>query len=170
MMANETPNVHSRGWSVVSPSATSQLEKPHAMAEVPSWRSPPEFQATHDQAVGGIRLWRGRVGVGGSARGPAYPDGPVGANDVLDNDGLTERGPHPLRQDPSDCVVRPTGSKWHNDGDRPQGLGLRRGARSASQCDRNGDGKAVFTHLSPRPPIRVAPKNAVRRRSCPGPV
>ena len=77
------------------------------------------------------------VAVGRGAHGPADADGASRAGDVLDDDGLAERHPHPLGEDASDHVGRSAGRERHDDGDRLRRIGLREGKpRHRRQRDR----------------------------------
>jgi hypothetical protein len=76
-----------------------------------------------------------RVAIRRRARDPADADAAARASDVLDDDGLAERGFHPLCQDAGQHVARPAGGVGHDQGDRARGIALRYGAMRYSSLE-----------------------------------
>ena len=101
-----------------------------------------------------------RVAVGRRARDAADADAAAGAGDVLDDDGLAERGLHPLGHDAGQRVGRPAGGVGHDDGDRtrPDSFARRRCPRRQRRATKqNGDAER-----SPR----IADRIPFLRRTC----
>src|SRR5262249_10033840 len=70
-----------------------------------------------DAEHNGVSIWCGTGDPSGSnAPGPA-------AN-ILHNDALAERGPHPLGDDAADNIREPARGEWHNQGDGTRRISL----------------------------------------------
>src|SRR5262249_4635174 len=83
-----------------------------------------------------------RVAVGRGAGETSDTDGAARAGDVLDDDGLAERGAHRLGHDPSDHVGRAAGRERYDHGEGARGMGLRRRVRDAGGGSGGGEATA----------------------------
>src|SRR5262249_26722828 len=95
-----------------------------------------------------------RRGLGESAR----PDATGGARAVLDHELLAERAPHVLAEQPRQDVVAAAGREWHDDGDRPDWIGLRdrRGRRAYDKKHKDPREASQARHkILPYPPVLV---------------
>ena len=110
------------------------------------------------------------VAVGRRAHRAADADGAARAGDVLDDDGLAERDPHPLGEDAADHVGRSAGRERHDHGDglgriglRKRGHAMRRPARRRPRRDAEIDGVEIPSQSLPA--RLVARSNAGLRQS-----
>ncbi len=91
-----------------------------------------------------------RIAIGCCPRGASMRDAAGRGAVVLDDDGLAERSPHPLRQDASNGVGRSSGRRANHHRDRPSRIGLcsgsprerRQRCRACSQIQKSTAGKA----------------------------
>src|SRR5262249_43885444 len=79
----------------------------------------PEALLSPDMAeLDGVTIWRG-------AHRASRPDGAAGANDIFDNDVLTEGARHVLAYDAGSEIERAASGERHDQCDRTRGKGLR---------------------------------------------
>jgi hypothetical protein len=90
-----------------------------------------------------------RVAVGRRAHGTADAEAARRAADILDDDGLTERGSQRLGQDACEAIGRPARRERHDDRNRARGIDLRRGAAHRCQDRGERDGNGELSHAIP---------------------